>query len=68
MHTSSEAASTRDVDACLHGIAEAILLMSEQRTTRKTFEDSHVDLSQAELIETLPAYKKEEKKKEDEEE
>ncbi|KAH9256064.1 hypothetical protein BASA81_005840 [Batrachochytrium salamandrivorans] len=67
MHTSSEAASTKDIDACLFGLAETIKLMSEEGVTRSTFLDSHVDLSQAELVTNLPpAPPKDENKKEEE--
>ena len=54
MHTSSEAASTKDLDACLYGLAETILLMSEQKIQRDDFLHSHVDLSKATLVESLP--------------
>jgi putative aminopeptidase FrvX len=62
MHTSSEAASTRDLDACLYGLAETILMMSEQKTTREDFLNSHVDLSKAVLVESLPPADKDKKK------
>jgi endoglucanase len=66
MHTSSEAASTRDLDACLYGLAETILMMSEQKTTREDFLHSHVDLSKATLVQSLPPLDKKSKKDKEE--
>jgi len=66
MHTSSEAASTRDLDACLYGLAETILMISEQKIKRDDFLYSHVDLSKAQLVESLPPLDKKKKKSDEE--
>lgn len=64
MHTSSEAVSTRDIDACVYGLAETLLLMAEEGVTEETFKNGHVDLSEAELVETLPPFVEDKNKKE----
>jgi putative aminopeptidase FrvX len=54
MHTASETASTKDVDACLYGIAETLKLLGEENITRQDFYNGHVDLSKAVDIFELP--------------
>jgi len=54
MHTATETASTRDVDACLFALAETIALMAEERVARGDLKRSHVDLSLAREVRLLP--------------
>lgn len=66
MHTSSEACCTKDVDACLYGVAEAILLMSQENITRESFMNSHVNLSEAVELDSLPPMPEKKEKSDDE--
>jgi len=54
MHTASEMASTRDIDAALHGVLEFIKLASEQCVTRHSLEQAHANLAVAKELAVMP--------------